>query len=754
MGERDAQIAVLTQGMGERDAQIAVLTQELQYREEIITDLVSSTSWRLTRPVRALKTFVNLLSSKGKGEPFKGEPFDAKWYLKMYPDVASSGIDPWEHYAKFGKSEGRQPVPDHFFLRNIKRVQILTGLLPYAVKRAGGFFNLLRIVFSTYSEKGFAGVREQLLNTKGHQRLENAAKTKKDEIVAKNIVFSPQQGYQLQAGLLEYTYIPPRKPDNMKELLDGMMDRLPTFTVVVPIYNTPSVLLEKVVESVKAQWYPHWQLVLVDDASQSPQTKSDLSKIDDPRIQVLWLESNHGIAGATNAGFERATGEFVVLLDHDDELTEDCLYELAVCISHESPDYIYSDEDKISPEGRFIDPHFKPAWSPDTMMSTMYVCHVSCIRRELLLELKGLRSEYNGCQDWDLVLRIAEKTDKIRHIPKVLYHWRIIPASIASDIGAKSYVLEASRRVREDALKRRGQIGTVEPIEQMQGYFRVNYHLQGKPLISIVIPTRDNGKILARCIDSIHQLSTYRNYEIVILDNGSVEADTLATLEQLCSKNNVRIIRHDAPFNFSELNNIGAHRAQGEILLFLNDDTEVLTPDWLQRMGGYAQLPHIGAVGAKLLYPGAQLVQHSGIVNLQDGPGHAFVRKPAGIPGYFMRNLLEYNWIAVTGACMMIEARKFHDIGKLDETFPVAYNDIELSMRLCERGFYNVVCQATQLIHHESISRGVDHLNPEKMARLQREKQHLFDVHPQYYQHDPFYSPNLHPNGINFEYPN
>ncbi|MFC7207156.1 glycosyltransferase family 2 protein [Comamonas endophytica] len=307
--------------------------------------------------------------------------------------------------------------------------------------------------------------------------------------------------------------------------------------------------------------------------------------------------------------------------------------------------------------------------------------------------------------------------------------------------------------MREDALQRRGLRGDVEPVEQVPGYFRVAYHLQGNPLISIIIPTRDNEKILRRCIESLFERTRWRHFEVVILDNGSVEPHTCAYLQQLQDQPGVRVIRHDAPFNFSELNNIGVRHAQGELLLFLNDDTEILQEDWLERMGSFAQLPHVGAVGAKLLYPGGRQVQHAGILNLEDGPGHAFLLQDGDSPGYYMRNLLEYNWLAVTGACLMVARDRFEAVDGFDETLPIAYNDVDLCMRLHGAGFYNVVCQAVRLTHHESVSRGVDHIDQAKRERLKRELAHLYEKNPRFFLCDPFHNPNLHPNGIQFEVP-
>ncbi|MGC8732540.1 MAG: glycosyltransferase family 2 protein, partial [Halothiobacillaceae bacterium] len=393
-------------------------------------------------------------------------------------------------------------------------------------------------------------------------------------------------------------------------------------------------------------------------------------------------------------------------------------------------------------------------WSPDTMMSTMMTGHVSAVRIGLYTSLGGLRSEVNGCQDWDFVLRVAEVTCKITHIPKVLYHWRVIPGSIASDITAKQYVRDASRRVRADALARRGLDGTVEEVPEVAGYFRVNYQPRGTPLVSIIIPTRDREDMLRRCIQSIESRSHYRDFELIVIDNGSREAATLAFLNELKSGARARVIRDDRPFNFSALNNLAAEQAHGDLLLFLNNDTEVLTPDWLERMAGFAQLAHVGAVGAKLVYPGArQTIQHAGLINLQDGPGHAMLGMDADAHGYFMRNLLDYDWSAVTGACLMIEAAKFRNAGGFDETFPVAYNDVELCFRLVERGLHNVVCQAVRLRHFESQTRGLDHLDAEKARRQRDELCRLYDMHPRFYQHDPFHNVNLHPNSVHFELP-
>jgi GT2 family glycosyltransferase len=657
----------------------------------------------------------------GYSEGRRARFFDVRRYLEQNPDLINEEKNLWHHYDAFGKDEARQAP---FFHPQVY-LQLNPDLQGHNLEP-----------FEHYLIHGRSEGRKAYLQDVHRQFPE--------------IMLNKNKHYKLVNEVPGYQYIPTRKPYNLIESINKM-DNNPVFSILVPLYNTPPELLIKVIDSVKSQWYPYWELILADDASPSVHVKQNLALVNDERIKIMYLESNQGIAGATNSALSVASGEYIVLLDHDDELTDDCLYELALCINQESPDYIYSDEDKINSEGFYIDPHFKPDWSPDTMMSTMYVCHVSCIRRSLLIEVQGLRSDYDGCQDWDLILRLTEKTQRISHIPKVLYHWRIIPGSIAADIEAKSYVLDASKRVREDALKRLKLSGTVEQLD-IPGYFRVNYHPQNNPLISIIIPTRDNAPILKQCIDSIQGKTRYRNFELIILDNGSVKFDTIKYLKTLQKLPNVSIIRHDAPFNFSELNNIGVTHSKGEILLFLNDDTEVISEEWLERMAGYAQLKHIGAVGAKLLYPGDRSIQHAGVINLADGPGHAFLQCTENAPAYYMRGLLEYNWLAVTGACLMIERQKFENVGGFDVTFPIAYNDIELCFRLVNNKYFNVVCQAVKLIHHESVSRGIDHIDLAKTQRLEQEKRRLYYNHPHFLQYDPFFNSNLHPNGINFNF--
>ncbi|MBF7980260.1 MULTISPECIES: glycosyltransferase [Rahnella] len=570
----------------------------------------------------------------------------------------------------------------------------------------------------------------------------------------KSIDYNDEKGYCFsEKGSRHYCYIEPRKTDKVKNFLTLLEKSVGLLSIIVPTYNTDLILLERLIQSVRNQWYTNWELIFVDDASPSEQTTNYLNALESTSnsIKVKKLISNVGIAGATNEAIRLATGNYVVFLDHDDELTSDCLYELAFEIEKKSPDFIYSDEDKITTNGSYVEPHFKPVWSPDSMMSTMYTCHVMCIKKTILERVGGLRSFYDGCQDWDLVLRISELTTKISHIPKVLYHWRIIPGSTAADVGAKPYILQATQNVRLDAIKRRGLDGSLEPLKNYPGYYRVKYALQNNPLVSIIIPTRDNCIVLERAINSIFNKSSYVNIEVIIVDNGSVEEETLKYLNSLDSNTKVKVVRHNIPFNYSELNNVGVKNSGGDIYIFANDDVEVITSDWIEDLSAYSQLKHVGAVGAKLLYPGNGKIQHAGVVNLERGPCHAFLGQDPESPGYYLRNQLEYNWLAVTGACMAVEASKFKQVGGFDESLPVAYNDIDICIRLYKNGFYNLVCQAVHLYHHESVSRGLDAIDESKLVRLKSDMRHLYSKHADYFQYDPFYSVNLDCDSLNFD---
>ncbi|MGN0495207.1 MAG: glycosyltransferase [Lachnospiraceae bacterium] len=527
----------------------------------------------------------------------------------------------------------------------------------------------------------------------------------------------------------------------------------PLISVVVPVYNVKSKLLIDCIESVVNQTYKNWELCLVDDCSTMESVGTVLHSYEgNEKIKITYRKENGHISRATNTGIEMATGEFVALLDCDDLLAPNALYEMAKKLnSNKEYDFIYSDEDKLSPNGKKRKhPFFKPDWSPDTFMSLMYTCHFAMFRKSLLDELGGMRVGLEGSQDYDLVLRVMEKTDKIGHIPKILYHWRERKGSTADKMTAKPYIIEATKKAKLDALERRGLSGRLEYLEDIV-MFRIVYDIKENPKVSIIIPSKDNYNILKQCIESVNSVTEYNNYEIIVVDNGSIE-ENRKLYEKLCEDNGCHYHYEPMEFNFSRMCNIGASIATGEYYLFLNDDIEIQGPQWLTRMLGQAQLSHVGAVGCRLIYPNTNFIQHAGVVNYEIGPGHAFHQTNDDMNCYWGRNKVDYNFVAVTGACLLVSKNKYDEVGGFEEDLPVAYNDVELCFKLVEAGYYNVLRNDVRMLHYESVSRGYDDVNPEKLERQKREMAKLYELHPGFVGYDPCYNPNLSRNKGDFTF--
>ncbi|MDO5146369.1 MAG: glycosyltransferase [Eubacteriales bacterium] len=525
----------------------------------------------------------------------------------------------------------------------------------------------------------------------------------------------------------------------------------PLISVVIPVYNVPDNMLIECIESVLAQTYENWQLCLADDHSSWESMRTILKKYEDnPKVKVVYREENGHISRATNSAIEVADGEFIAFMDCDDIIPVNALYEVA-CKLNENPDYdfIYTDEDKIDEEGKKRwDPHFKPDWSPDTLMTMMYTSHLGVYRASIVKELGGLRPGFEGSQDYDFTLRFVEKTKNIGHIAKVLYHWRQREGSTAAEAGAKPYVFEAARKAKEEAFARRNVNGSTD--EEIQyNQIHVTYHNDDNILVSIIIPSKDNYEVYRRCVETLNDITDYSNYEIIHVDNGSND-ENKRKYEALDKKFGHHYLYEKMEFNFSRMCNIGAKIAKGQYLLFLNDDIEIIRSEWLGLLLGQASLPHSGAVGAKLYYPNSTLIQHCGVVNIAPGPSHILCGYDDKEIYYFGRNKLEYNVIAVTGACLMIKKSKFYEIGGFDESLAVAYNDVDLCFSLLEAGYYNVVRNDAILYHHESLSRGYDTVDEKKMRRLEEERNKLYKKHPNYYKKDPFYNDNLTQNNVNF----
>lgn len=520
----------------------------------------------------------------------------------------------------------------------------------------------------------------------------------------------------------------------------------PSFSVVIPVYNTVTSQLEECFDSVLSQTYDNYELILVDDHSSWENVRPVLRHYEThEKVRVLYRANNGHISVATNDGIAAAKNEFIVFMDCDDTIEPDALYQFAKKLN-ENPqlDFLYSDDDKLTEDGKIRHmPFFKPEWSPDLFLNMMYTNHLATYRTSIVKATGGLRTAYNGSQDYDFTLRFMELSDnqRVGHVPKVLYHWRERRESVAFAMNSKSYASEAARYAKEDYIRRNGIKAHLEYIDGMSQY-RIVYHVTGQPLVSIIIPSKDHPKVLRQCIESIRKYTSYANYEFVVVDNGSNDQNRKA-VEQLLQDVGGRYIYDKAEFNFSKMCNTGAKYAQGEYLLFLNDDIEIFQPQWLERMLGHAQQKHTGAVGAKLYYPQSTLLQHTGVSNTKQGPVHSFMRLDDSTPYYFGWNRVENNCIAVTGACLLLATEKFRQVGGFDEDLPVAYNDVKLCFALHSNGYYNVVRNDVVAYHHESLSRGSDHVDDRKLIRLSNELTGLYAQYPHLQYRDPFLNENL-----------
>lgn len=526
-------------------------------------------------------------------------------------------------------------------------------------------------------------------------------------------------------------------------------------SILLPTWNTPEVWLRRCLDSVLAQTWMHWELCVADDASTAPQVRQVLEEYADrdPRIRVTWRERNGHICVASNSALALARGEWVALLDHDDELHPAALATmLEACSHHPAWQMAYSDEDKIDEDGHRYDPYFKPDWNHDLLLGQNCVSHLGFYRRELLHAVGGFREGLEGSQDWDLALRCCEHLapGQVGHVPVVLYHWRAVEGSTARGVLQKDYAHEAGRRAVHEHLMRRGEPAEVLDIDGLPGMFRVRWRLpEAPPRISIVIPTRDQADLLRQCVQSILGRSTYPDYEIVLVDNQSCQPEALACLAEFSADPRVRVLRHDHPFNYSRINNDAVAACDGELVCLLNNDIEVISPDWLEELAAQALRPGVGAVGAMLYYPD-DTIQHAGVVTGVHGvAAHPYCGMPRGYPGLMSRARLVQSMSAVTAACLMVRRTLYREVGGLDEALQVAFNDVDFCLRLRERGHANVWTPFAELYHHESASRGHED-TPEKQRRFASEVARMRERWGGRLEADPAYSPNFTLNGDPF----
>lgn len=547
--------------------------------------------------------------------------------------------------------------------------------------------------------------------------------------------------------------------DAAREMLRGKIAKLanrPLISIVVPVFNAPEAHLRAMIDSVRAQLYQHWELCICDDASTQAhvaQVLADYAR-NDARIKIVTRAANGHISAASNDALALASGEFIALLDHDDVLPEHALYMVAHYLERfPEARLFYSDEDKLTPGGERIEPYFKPDWDPLLMLGQNVFSHLGVLARDLVHEVGGFRVGFEGSQDLDLVLRCAEKVarEQIVHIPHVLYHWRIGEQSTAREVAAKPYVREAAVRAVQEHLTRTGRAASVEPVRESSSMLRVVLDVPApQPLVSIIVPTRDKPELLAQCIESVLRVTSYENFEVIVVDNGSTDPRALELLASWRESDKIRVIRDDSPFNYSALNNKAVALARGSVLCLLNNDIEVRDPAWLTVLCGYAMQPETGAVGAALWYPTERL-QHGGIALAGNSvAGHLHHMLGRGDAGYFGRALLAQQVAAVTGACLVARKSLYDEVGGLDaEHLGVAYNDVDLCLKLSAAGYRNVYVPYANLYHHESASRGSD-AGGERAARLEREAAWMRQRWGEQLFRDPSHNPNLEIEGGRF----
>ena len=713
VAERDSQIAGLNQAVVERDDLIAQTVGQLNDARAIITEIRNSTSWRITLPLRLVGTI-------SKAVTFKIRLLISRTLRTVYRAMPISDEK---------KADLKSFIYQHaaMFIKNTKSYQHWS-----ATQSKGSFSPFTR-------ETSISSIE---LHDSGTSSCQGIRKTP----VSFN---EPEEPYD---NWIEVNQWNARRETLLRQRLQKSIDA-PLLSVIVPVYDPPIEYLNRAIMSVCSQVYGNWELCIADDASKNGEVKSCLIKWSetDTRIKVCYRETNGNISVATNSAASLAAGSHLVFLDQDDELTPDALGEIALYIAGKpETDILYSDDDKIDTAGKLFAPQFKPDWSPELLLSYMYFSHVFVVSRALFREVGGVRIGFEGSQDYDLALRASEKARHVGHIPLVLYHWRVLPNSTASSAKAKPDSMEAGRKAVQEALARRGlQANAYQPewaAESGVGIFSHRFVHANPPDVTIIIPTKDQVKVLKKCLDSILKLTDYPNYLILIIDNDSVESATAAYLKKISDNPKVRVVKISNPkegFDYAYINNRAVEFVQSEYVLFLNNDIEVLKKDWLSQMIGYGQINGVGATGAKLLYPDGR-IQHAGVlIKFYHGmAGHAFKGVSEHETGYLAYPRVLRNYSAVTAACLLTPRKLFIEMGGFDQKdFKVAYNDVDYCGRLLSRGYRVVYTPDAELIHHEGFSRGFSG-NPQENVNFRSKY---------YGRKDHYYNPSLSLDNEHFE---
>ena len=523
-------------------------------------------------------------------------------------------------------------------------------------------------------------------------------------------------------------------------------DYSPLISIVVPAYQTPVEFLRQMIESLIVQTYSNWELCIVNASPDNEEMQKVLAEYSagDSRVRFCNLKENLGIAENTNRAFAMTKGEFVGLLDHDDLLAPNALYEIVKILQdHPQADALYTDEDKVTTElDEHFQPHLKPDFNLDLLRSNNYICHFFVVRKSIVEKAGGFRKEFDGAQDYDFIFRCTENAGEVLHVPEILYHWRTHKASTADNPASKMYAFEAGKRAIEAHLERTGTKGEVSHTQDL-GFYRVKYPVQGKPLVSVIIPNKDEKETLQTCLEMLEKNTGYQNFEIIIVENNSTTDEIFRYYKELSGNRKIHLLRWGKEFNYSAINNFAVAHAKGEYLLFLNNDVKSINPDWLEEMLGVCQRPEVGGVGAKLIYPD-NTIQHAGCVIGMGGiAGHMFVDMPADRTGYLHKASLLQDMSAVTAACLLMKKEVFEQAGGFTEELAVAFNDVDLCLKVRKNGYLIVYDPYAKLYHMESKTRGAED-SKEKVRRFQTEIEymrcHWIDILKN---GDPCYNKNL-----------
>lgn len=633
----------------------------------------------------------------------------------------------------------RMTAPVRWVGGSIKQAGASADVLSRSIRWHGGLMQATKRGFEVLRSEGVGGFRS---------RFQSPAQQAQASPTAGHLPGQPPEPAQYHQWLADNDPTDEVAMTALKARLEAA-GLTTTFSVVMPVYNPPLDYLKQAIESVQQQVYPHWELCIADDASPRQDVRDMLSEMAaaDPRIKLVFCENNGGISVASNAALGIATGDFIALLDNDDLLPPHALAYMAMAIA-ERPDagLLYSDEDKISEANIRRDPYFKSEFNYELFLAQNMISHLGVYRRDVVEKLGGFRKGFEGAQDWDLALRTLDEigAERIVHIPRVLYHWRVLPGSTALAVEEKTYALTAQEKAVSAHLERIGRSDSVvSRVPGFIGLIRVRHSLPDPaPLVSIVIPTRDRFELISKCVDSILEKTLYPNYEIIVVDNGTTDRRTLDYLDSLASKPAVQVLPADIPFNFSTLVNLGVEAARGEYVVLLNNDIEIIEPDWMGEMLSFAIQPGVGCVGARLWYPD-RTIQHAGVVLGMGGvAGHVHIGAPAGVPGYFGRAVVHQVYSVVTAASLMVSKAIYQQVGGFDEALKVAFNDVDFCIKVREAGYRNIYDPFAEFIHHESASRGSD-MEGEKLARFIGEVELMTERWGHFFPCDPAYNPNL-----------